>query len=372
MARIISLLFAVLFAVNASAQPVTARPLNAARDSVLSDTQGGAAIDVCLVASLTTTTVTLNTCNNGVAGEVGDYLSFEDSPVVKAYRITAVAGSTYTIASAFTVSPAVSSSVSILRWHPLRLDESGVAQVGVPGTVLTDVVKWGGTSTTIGQKVMASSVPVTIASNQSYIPTRNTEYGPAGLVNYYWNIAGFVEIPTTVIGDPITGTPWSITGGFGMIQGAHAHASTDADNPVKTGHRARTSNITAVTNNQTSDQIGDVLGFSGVTLAHNNRSDTFTTTANGTTLGDGFQTWKHFSIQVDQTGVVTLWDVRLEGSLDGTTFTQILQHTNATGTGVTVWQAAGLAQPVLYIRARCAGLTLGAGTNVIAKILATQ
>lgn len=49
----------------------------------------------------------------------------------------------------------------------------GAASTGASGGVVdnVNVAQWGGTATTLGQKVMASSVPVAIASNQSAVPT---------------------------------------------------------------------------------------------------------------------------------------------------------------------------------------------------------
>ena len=100
------------------------------------------------------------------------------------------------------------------------------------------------------------------------------------------------------------------------------------------------------------------------------RSDTYTTTANGTTVDIGAgSSMKYFSIQVVQTGTVTSWDVRLEGSLDGTNFSQIVAHTNADGSGTV---KASSVFPVRYFRSRCAGIVLGVGTNVIAYIHGTQ
>ncbi len=150
------------------------------------------------------------------------------------------------------------------------------------------------------------------------------------------------------------------------------HDGVDSSNPVKVGARARTSHITAVANDDRSDAICNTKGFRGVTLYHENRNDTFTSTTNGTTIDCSFSPVKYYGLVVNQTGTVTVWDVRLEGSHDNVTFTQILQHTNVTGTGVPVFSADAIPRPYLYIRARCAGLTLGPGTNVISTIIATQ
>ena len=102
-----------------------------------------------------------------------------------------------------------------------------------------------------------------------------------------------------------------------------------------------------------------------------NRSDTYSATGNGVTVDVSATPLKSFAVQVIGTGAAaSLWDVRLEGSLDNVNFTQILQHTNTTGDGVVLYSGASL-YPSLYFRSRCAGLTLGSATNVVVKILGT-
>ncbi len=109
-------------------------------------------------------------------------------------------------------------------------------------------------------------------------------------------------------------------------------------------------------------------GLAGlVTPYFSNRTDTYTTTANGTTVDVTANPVKYFGLQVIQTGTVTSWTVVLEGSLDGATWTTILTHSSTIGS--TVWQAAPANNPVRYFRSRCSALSLGAGTNVIAYIL---
>lgn len=115
-----------------------------------------------------------------------------------------------------------------------------------------------------------------------------------------------------------------------------------------------------------------VTGFVGATIgnfpAARTRSDTFTTTSNGTTVDASSLGCRVFSLSVVPTGAVTSWDVRLEGSIDNSNFTTILQHTNVVpGSGVLVWSGVTL-YPTLYFRSRCAGIVLGAGTNVVATI----
>lgn len=98
------------------------------------------------------------------------------------------------------------------------------------------------------------------------------------------------------------------------------------------------------------------------------RSDTFTATGSGTTVDSHLAPVKYFSLSVAETGTVTSWTVVLECSLDDTTFTTVLTHTNTSGSGATVFGGT-TAFPCLYFRSRASAITLGAGTNVIATIL---
>jgi hypothetical protein len=117
---------------------------------------------------------------------------------------------------------------------------------------------------------------------------------------------------------------------------------------------------------------GTALPISGTVTVNpsvSTRSDTFTATGNGVTVNVSASSAKSFSVQVKGTGAAaTLWDVRLEGSLDNVNFTQVLQHTNTTGDGAVLYSGATLF-PSLYFRARCAGLTLGTATNIVVTIL---
>jgi len=103
--------------------------------------------------------------------------------------------------------------------------------------------------------------------------------------------------------------------------------------------------------------------------AHSTRSDSYTGAANGTAIALTYPC-AAFAILVKGTGgTPTIWDIRLEGSLDGTNYQQILAHTNATGDGVTLFSGATLS-PCLWIRSRSAGaITLGTASAVAATIL---
>jgi hypothetical protein len=106
------------------------------------------------------------------------------------------------------------------------------------------------------------------------------------------------------------------------------------------------------------------------------RSDTYTATANGTQVDVSTKPCSKFSLQIKGTGAAaTAWNILLEGSLDGTNYTQILQHSSANPLGAdtdgaTVWTIAG---PFLYFRSRSAAtFTLGSATNVVATIVGMQ
>jgi hypothetical protein len=47
---------------------------------------------------------------------------------------------------------------------------------------------------------------------------RVTEYGTAGLPGFYFNIFGLFELPTVIVGDPNTGSPWAFISNRGLIQ----------------------------------------------------------------------------------------------------------------------------------------------------------
>jgi hypothetical protein len=106
-------------------------------------------------------------------------------------------------------------------------------------------------------------------------------------------------------------------------------------------------------------------------LDKSSRSDTYTTTANGTAVDVSAQGMSQFAIQCKATGSVTSWTVVLEASLDGTNYVTVLTCDSvADGDGAIVWTGPQR-YPALYFRSRCSAITLGAGTNVIATIVGT-
>lgn len=107
--------------------------------------------------------------------------------------------------------------------------------------------------------------------------------------------------------------------------------------------------------------------------AFGTRSDTYTTAANGTTVDMSTRPCRRFAVQVKGTGAAaTAWNVVLEGSLNNSQFTTILEHSNAgefrnAADGETVY--FDTAVPWLYFRSRLVSITLGSATNVVATIV---
>lgn len=103
------------------------------------------------------------------------------------------------------------------------------------------------------------------------------------------------------------------------------------------------------------------------------RSDTFTAAANGTTVDVSTRPCRRFGLQVKGTGAAaSAWNVVLEGSLNNSQFTTILEHSNAgefrnAADGETVYVESG--GPFLYFRSRLVSITLGSATNVVATIV---
>ena len=112
-------------------------------------------------------------------------------------------------------------------------------------------------------------------------------------------------------------------------------------------------------------------GTFATSLPKNTRSDTYTTTASGTTVDVSSTPMKYWTLACKGTdAAATVWTVVLEGSLDGTNFSTLSTHTNVIGDGVVLWVA--LVSPAIYFRTRCSSLTLGPATNVVATVTGVQ
>jgi hypothetical protein len=96
--------------------------------------------------------------------------------------------------------------------------------------------------------------------------------------------------------------------------------------------------------------------------------DTHTVVGSGsiTTLDAPLRSWT--IVVVGTTAPATLWDVTLEGSLDGVKFSDMLNHTSLTGDGQHLFSGTTLF-PALYIRTTVNTLTLGPATDIVVTVL---
>jgi hypothetical protein len=173
---------------------------------------------------------------------------------------------------------------------------------------------------------------------------RNTEYGPSGLPNAYFNILGVFEVPTTVIGDPTTGSPWNFVNGAGLVHGVSAADAVDVAYPLKIGanvsnYQPTTSNVvsggrTAMSaagdiGNVASNLRGEVIeGVNPFFFTLDNVSTTYSTSTNLTSTAK--ECWNYrqatFSYELTKTGSPTDILFEIEVSLNnGSTYT-VLQN----------------------------------------------
>jgi len=105
------------------------------------------------------------------------------------------------------------------------------------------------------------------------------------------------------------------------------------------------------------------------TAAFSKRSDTFTDVGAGVAIECPNTPAKSYALQVAGTGAEAAnWDARLEGSLNGFSFSTILRHTKSTGDSEILWSNSALS-PALYFRSRVDTLVLGSASNVVVTIL---
>ena len=82
---------------------------------------------------------------------------------------------------------------------------------------------------------------------------------------------------------------------------------------------------------------------------------------------------KHFALQVKGVdAAASAWDVRLEGSLDGTNFWPIVWNGTPDGDGTVKGSTWTWTPPIPYLRTRIVAVTLGSATGLTVKMLATD
>ena len=105
------------------------------------------------------------------------------------------------------------------------------------------------------------------------------------------------------------------------------------------------------------------------TVTSETRADTFTVAGDGAIVDTSLRPLSVFSLTVSgEDQAAESWDVRLEGSLDGTNFTEILRHTHLTGDLQTMYSGSNR-NPCLFFRSRCVDVVIGSATSIKATIL---
>jgi len=153
----------------------------------------------------------------------------------------------------------------------LSTDLSGNLRVTASGTSAVNISQVGGASITLGQKTMANSFPVVIASDQSVLTTAgnltNNTAAPAatniGVLNARANAAvpSWTEGNQVLLSTDLTGNlRVTMASGTSQVVGNVASGVADSGNPVKIGAVGHTAQPTAVTDGQRVDIVADKVG----------------------------------------------------------------------------------------------------------------
>lgn len=179
------------------------------------------------------------------------------------------------------------------------------------------------------------------------------------------------ENPTTVLVTAGSTYPGTAGNGSLRLQESSGLTLSDVDG---SGYAQNGSNGTSALASQatlaTRASETTLAAFSAKTASYQ-QSAPYTVTGAGTTVDMTAAPAKYFTIQVIGVGgTPTAWDVRLECSLEGTSWTQVLQHTNVDGNGLT--KPLAIPFPCLRMRANIAGLTLAPAAAIGVGILGVQ
>jgi len=170
------------------------------------------------------------------------------------------------------------------------------------------------------------------------------------------------HVPVNVESDYLVDSILPVDGKVSLVGGKK---SDDSITPLKFNSLGRLETDGSATTQPIEPVAGSIMA---VRPPFTSRVDVFTATGNGTAVIMTLNPCRDYAIQVKGTGgAPTTWDVRLEGSLDGVNFSQIIAHTNVSGDGVVAFSIDPA--PCLYFRSRCAGLVLGGASNIYVTIL---
>jgi hypothetical protein len=100
--------------------------------------------------------------------------------------------------------------------------------------------------------------------------------------------------------------------------------------------------------------------------------ETYDATGTGAVTDVSQRPMRNFSVLVVGTdAAATAWTVIIDGSLDGTVYSEIMEHNTVIGDGENLYSGTTLF-PCRYFRTRCTSLTLGAATDIVVTVLGQQ
>lgn len=246
---------------------------------------------------------------------------------------------------------------------------TGTANIVItPQAMTSDPTVMIANTVTVSGGVSITNASVTVAGTIT-VGNTVTVTGSVTINNATLTVAGTVTVQGTIAISTIAGNivPGTAKGDLGKAEDA---ASSSGDTlvgiaPIRRDTPVAGANVS--TDGDYTNMITSNYGAAWTQCMFATKADTYTTTANGTTIDVSARPMIAYSIEVKGTGAAaTTWDVRLEASLDNTNFSQVIAHTNADGDGVTKFFTGA---PGLYFRSRCAGLVLGGATNIVTTIL---
>lgn len=230
----------------------------------------------------------------------------------------------------------------------------------------------------LGQKPQSGSLPVVISSDQSTLPvsvlggnvTISASVGVSVLAGVTVTNGGVSLLAgTSNIGGVSVLAPVTVgAGGVSLLTGTAAIGSVS----VSSGGvslLAGVANIGGVS----------VLGTAGVSVTNSlaigfSDNGPLTFTAAGVpaavpvTLTTTQGRMKCASLQVKGAGNPTSWDIRIEVSIDGINYSQLLAHTNVAPADGNIISTGAVLTPFRFYQVRCAGLVLGPGTGVVVNV----
>lgn len=100
--------------------------------------------------------------------------------------------------------------------------------------------------------------------------------------------------------------------------------------------------------------------------------ETYSATGTGAVEDVSQRPMRNYTMMVVGTGAAaTAWAVKLEGSLDGVVYSEIMEHNTLVGDSENLFSGTTLF-PSLYFRTRCTLLTLGPASDIVVTVLGQQ